>query len=294
MIINGGYPGSLICRSACIAWWLSGKASLAVMNFHNSADEPPWYYKPFEYLIDALVDRSSSFIVSVSKSCIDSLQCRNFVLRPGKFICISNGIADPVAPSNSALDFHAEVLFSRPYCLMLATYEPRKGHTFLLEAFKFVLKEFPDIDLRIYGHGTSAEIYKVSLELHRLGLGSNVFLSGFSSDSAGLIKHASMIVVPSQSDESFGLTIIEAMANSVPVVITDVGGMPEVFFGSDAGYMCSKSDPVEFGNRIKDILRDKEVAASLGSNGRLSFERRFTSKMMCAKYRSLILFGLVT
>ena len=48
MVVNGGYPASFLCRSAVVAWWLAGKQSLAVMNFHNLTTSPPWYYCFFE------------------------------------------------------------------------------------------------------------------------------------------------------------------------------------------------------------------------------------------------------
>ena len=55
MVVNGGYPASLLARSAVIAWWLAGKRPLSVMNFHNSTTCPPWYYSFIENIIDAPV-----------------------------------------------------------------------------------------------------------------------------------------------------------------------------------------------------------------------------------------------
>ena len=96
------------------------------------------------------------------------------------------------------------------------------------------------------------------------------------------------MVVPSQEYESFGLTIIEAMAFGVPVVVTNVGGMPEVLKDSNAGYVCSKDDPLEFADAIKSILSNPLLASELGKNSRLAFESRFMATKMTNSYRKLL------
>ena len=92
MVVNGGYPGSLLGRSAVLAWWLAGKRPLAVMNFHNSTTCPPWYSSFLGNIIDALVIRSVVHIVSVSKDCLGSLGSRNAFLDCNKLSYIYNGI----------------------------------------------------------------------------------------------------------------------------------------------------------------------------------------------------------
>ena len=94
--------------------------------------------------------------------------------------------------------------------------------------------------------------------------------------------------MPSQSYESFGLTIIEAMAFGVPVVTTDVGGIPEVLADSGAGYVCSKDDPVEFGQNLKKIMADSSLAVELGKNGRKMFEKKYSAAKMAAQYSTII------
>ena len=95
MVVNGGYPASLLCRSAVISWRLSGKRHLALMNFHNSTKSPPWYYRFFENSIDKLVVRSASHIVADSKNCLESLNKRSAFINCNKLSHIYNGIEDP-------------------------------------------------------------------------------------------------------------------------------------------------------------------------------------------------------
>ena len=145
MVINGGYPASLLGRSAVIAWRLAGKRPLAVMNFHNSTTCPAWYHSFLENSIDKLVIRSVSHIVSVSKDCLGSLTSRSAFLGCRKLSYIYNGILDPASLLKTATTATATENGSSPkrYCLMLATYEARKGHAYLLQAFQSVVKDFP-------------------------------------------------------------------------------------------------------------------------------------------------------
>jgi len=96
------------------------------------------------------------------------------------------------------------------------------------------------------------------------------------------------MLVPSQSQESFNYTIIEAMALGTPVVATDVGGIPEVIGNQESGVVCPKDDLSEFSMSIINILSDKQLAKKLTYNGRKRFENNFRSEVMSHKY-SLIL-----
>ena len=144
------------------------------------------------------------------------------------------------------------------------------------------------MQLKIYGHGRPHEKKRVADEVMRLKLENKVKLGDFTPQTAALLAGASVLVVPSQAYESFGLTIIEAMAFGVPVVTTDVGGMPEVLADSNAGYVCSADDPLEFSAAIIKILGNQALASELGRHGRQAFERRFTAGTMALSYRKLL------
>jgi glycosyltransferase involved in cell wall biosynthesis len=288
MVINGGYPASLLCRCAMVAWRLSGKQSQATFNFHNSAIKPPWYFSFPEYLIDRAVAWSAGHIISVSKNCLNTLNNRKAFVNNTKLRYIYNGIADPAIVKNKEKSSSLKLDSVTSYCLMLATYEPRKGYDYLLHAFKIVVKEIPEASLQIYGYGKDHEKQRIINTIKRLNLQNNVSLNDFAPDVASLLTNASVLVVPSQAYESFGLTIIEAMAFGVPVVTTDVGGMPEVLEDSNAGYVCSKNDSIKFANSIVNILADQDLASELGRNGRKTFEERFVALNMSKQYESII------
>jgi glycosyltransferase involved in cell wall biosynthesis len=78
------------------------------------------------------------------------------------------------------------------------------------------------------------------------------------------------------------------MAFGVPVVVTDVGGIPEVLAGTNAGYICSKDSHLEFANAIKDILGNSLLASKLSRKGRLAFERKYTATLMATNYKKVL------
>lgn len=288
VIVNGGYPASLICRCASIAWRIRGKRPHATFNFHSLTQKYPLIFWIPEYFLDKLVIKSTANFVSVSKICIDSLMYRKAFSKCKNLLFIHNGIEDPTLKLNNTFHDSKNQKSNHDYCLMLATYQKYKGHLFLLEAFKYVVEDYPNLLLYIYGHGQVEEKESIIRGIKRLALENNVILNDFINETAIIISNAKVMIVPSQAYESFGLTIIEAMALSTPVVATDVGGLSEVMAESNAGYVCSKDDTKAFADAILRILSNPDLAKELGHNGRLIYEKKFTASIMARKYETLI------
>ena len=286
IVVNGGHPASLLCRCAVIAWKFSGKKTKAILNFHNYPMAPHWLFRIPEYLIDTLLLYSCAYIVGVSKDCINSLKQKAPFHESKKILYIHNGIEDPLLNIKGKKKFFHQQ--DSKHCLMLATYEKRKGHNFLLQAFKIIEKEMPNVFLKIYGYGSKKDYEIVKQIVHKLSLEKQVELNEYSENNFDLIRNADLVVVPSQSHESFGLTIIESMALSVPVVVTDVGGMPEVLANSNAGFISPKDDPSKFAEKIKIILKDPILREKLKKNGRITYEKKYTAKIMSSQYFQLL------
>jgi len=85
---------------------------------------------------------------------------------------------------------------------------------------------------------------------------------------AGLSEHyrqADICVQPSLVHETFGLTIIEAMACSLPIIVTDMGAMPEIV--GDAGIIIKSGDIADLKSALKDLILNSEKRAHLGVKG---------------------------
>ena len=292
MAVNGGHPGGDSCRAAVVAWAQAAKDKpRAVYNFHNLAVRPRWFELPQEYCVDHLLARLAGAVVGVSKACAESMLARFALAASGKVSHIYNGIGEVVAeksPPAARLRDELGIPQASPVCLLLATYEPRKGHDFLLRAFAKVTREVPDAHLVMCGFGYSDQVARVRDAVSRMNLSRSVHLLEFRKDAAALLQQSDALLVSSQQYESFGLTIVEAMTQSVPVVATRVGGIPEVLVDGEGGTCVAPDDVDGFAAGIVKLLKDKAYAKSQGERGRKRYEQCFTADRMAREYADLI------
>ncbi|MDK2854603.1 MAG: hypothetical protein PWQ92_1497 [Thermococcaceae archaeon] len=87
---------------------------------------------------------------------------------------------------------------------------------------------------------------------------------------------ADVFVLPSVSSEAFGIVVLEAMASGVPVVATDVGGIPEVVKENEAGLLVPPGNELELREAIQKLLNDEELRKQYGSKGRKAVEEKYS------------------
>jgi len=292
MVINGGYPGGDACLAACIAWSsLNKNRSKPWLNFHNLT--LPYSINPLRYLkeffIDFLVVKSIGGLVTVSKSSLNSLS-----MRPKLLSCQSCFIYNGIKPLESNI-FNLNFLrleFDIPensnIILMLSTYEERKGHHFLFNALNEVLKSHSNFFLLVFGSGSIEDYSRVQNLLRDSNCCGNVFLGTHRNVDANFFNQIDILVVPSQSQESFGYTAIEAMSCGVPVVCTDAGGLPEVVDNGVSGYVVDKNNFIDFGLCLVNLLEDPIKRKKMGEEGKKRVEQLFNAKFMTQQYVELI------
>jgi glycosyltransferase involved in cell wall biosynthesis len=289
MVLNGGYPGGETCRVANIVWrqiYKNRKGVKNVHNFHNYAVPAHFGFRLYEQLMDWWLSKSVSGIISVSQSCAKSLELRSTFKNYPKLNWIYNGISRytrcesfPIPNVRSELG-----IGESPICIMLGTYEVRKGHEFLFKSFSKVLQRIPNAHLLCCGGGSEFEIQNVARlkELHCPS--GNVHLLGFIPNGYELIDYADVVVISSQYLESFGLTAIEAMSRRKPVIATRVGGLPEVLGDPEiGGYLVDPSDSDMFAKRIIELLESPADRMKRGIAGEARFIQMFHAVIMAKK-----------
>ena len=105
-VVNGGYPASLICRISVIAWKISGKKSLAIMNFHSTPTKTSAFKMIPEMFVDYFVVKYSRKIVAVSNATLKLLRKRRMFENIDHLIYIYNGIEAPKCIYNTTDDFY--------------------------------------------------------------------------------------------------------------------------------------------------------------------------------------------
>jgi glycosyltransferase involved in cell wall biosynthesis len=178
---------------------------------------------------------------------------------------------------------------NNPLCLMLGTYESRKGHEFVFKSFKLVLQAIPEAHLVVCGGGTEREVAKVDKIRKKIIPTEKIHLFGFIHNGASLINQVDVLLIGSQEFESFGLTAVEAMIRRKPVVSTNTGGLPEVI-GTDnsCGYIVGQKDEIEFSEKIILLLRDEKLRKSMGNSGKKRAEELFSACNMSEEYLTAI------
>ena len=160
---------------------------------------------------------------------------------------------------------------------VVARLEPEKGHPTLLEAWPAVLREVPDAYLLIVGEGGRRE--ELERQARDLRIAHRVVFTGRRDDVPAVTAALDVAVLPSYR-EAQGLTILEAMALSRPVVASNVGGIPEMIEDGVTGLLVQPRDPAALAAAIVRLLKDHSFADTLGRAGHDLVHDRFCIELM--------------
>ncbi len=288
LVVNGGYPGGDSCRIANIVWYNTGRGR-SIHNFHNFAAPYRFGFGWYEKFLDKKLIKSTKAFVSVSKVCSTSLNDRGDLWSAIGVKFIYNGISDHVQNQNNIINLREDLkIGNSPLCLMLGTYESRKGHEFIFKAFARIIKHMPNAYLIICGDGTDLEFRRVKKLRDEIIPHQNVILMDFIPNGADLISQSDLLLIGSQSFESFGYTAVEAMMRKIPVVSTNTGGLAEVIKDNDGGFIFNKDDFYGFSNEVLRLLSSKKLRMEIGSRGRERALSLFLSDRMSEEYFNLL------
>ncbi len=147
--------------------------------------------------------------------------------------------------------------------LFFGRIEPYKGLNILFEAIKPVFQAHPDWKLRIAGGG-DMQPYQKYLPNKNI-LIENRFLS--NEEVADAMSRASMVVLPYLSASQSGV-IPTAFAFSRPVIVTNVGSIPDMIQDHQTGLLISPGNPASLTKAIMELISSENLRQKLGQNGR--------------------------
>ena len=287
LTVNGSYPGGETCRVANIAWRRVSKG-VSIHNFHNYAERELGVLSPLEYIIDQKLRKVTNHIVSVSNYCSSTIVLRRAFKDLSSVITIPNGIKLPVNKNLVNLRDAYKIPKNKKILLMVSTFEERKGHEFALDALRIALDKRDDLHLLLVGNATISEIQRVQKLINERGLINDVTITGKIENIASNMAGADLVIIPSQDHESFALTAVEAMLNKLPIVATNIGGIPETI-GEDGhcGFLVDPNDPNKFSQKISYIIDNDEFSKKMGANGLSRASNIFDPKKMANEYFKL-------
>lgn len=159
-----------------------------------------------------------------------------------------------------------------------------KNHNMMIKALKIVRKSHPEAFLIIVGDGPERE--RLERLVSELNLSSYVIFTGFKEDTHLFYSIMDIFLLTSFS-EGTAMTLLEAMASSLPCVVTKVGGNPEIVEDRITGFVIPSDDEITLADKINTFLGDTSLRKNMGEAARIRFEERFTVDKMVRAYEKL-------
>ena len=159
-----------------------------------------------------------------------------------------------------------------------------KGHIHLVRALRQIVQQRPNVHVVILGRGDEKEA--LLAEARALGVADRLHLLGYCEDVQGWLNTMDVYAMPSLS-EGLPLSLLEAMASTIPVVVTKVGGIPEVVSDGETGFLVAVGDVDELAKRIMLLLDQPSLAERIAKAGRSVVQQRYSLETMAGAYSAL-------
>lgn len=271
-----GYTTSLLF----VIDWAYAHNLPVVYEEHQTPDAQFGWWQSFQQSIN-----KASIVVAVSEKSAEALRTVCGVTQP---IVVRN----PLLPDPLVSGWQKETQLRQGDEPIRVTTVARlyvtKGLTYLLEAIARVKAVHPTTQFRVYGDGplrTELLAYAGQLGLD----GNDIFVGPFTQrEELSLIMAQTDIFVMSSILEGQPLSLVEAMAYGCPVVVTPVGGIPELIEDGVNGLVCQPKDSEGLAKKILALIEDPNLRTRLGCAARKSYEQGpFQPAALCAHFNSI-------
>ena len=178
----------------------------------------------------------------------------SFGLNHGKVIALG---VDNNHSNSATLAEHFPALDGEPYVLVMSRLHPKKGLEVLLDAFLELASRMERWRLVIAGDGPSDYVLKLKNKVAASSQRERIIFTGWleGEKKTALLGNASLLVLPSYQ-ENFGLCVVEAMSNAVPVLVSPHVNLAEEIIAADAGWV-SEVEKDALATRLAQAVSDK-------------------------------------
>jgi len=228
--------------------------------------------------------RRSQGIVAVSRATADDLS-RTLGLAPGAVRVVPNGIAFP-SGVRSAVRRELGLGDDEMLLVAVGNLYAVKGHDVLLRALGELRRGGEATPWRLAVAGRGEEEGALRTLAREEGLDERVHLLGFRSDVADVLAAGDVFVMPSRS-EGLPLALVEAMSMGLPIIASDVGGIPEVVARDIEGLLVPPGDAHALAGALLGLWRDPAGRAALGSAAAERARRDFSVARMAEAYEAV-------
>lgn len=288
-INNGGYPGAISCYSAVFAARLCGvKRIIYVVNniaqpYINVAR---YLDKPIDKLIVKLVSKFVTSSIAAGKVLVDTLNIPEL-----NYLTINNGISSrEVSESRNDFKIKYNIPFNKIIFTTIANFEDRKGHKYLLEAINLlnISKQFEILEkvhFLLEGHGPEKASIVDYIEKNKLG--KYVQILDHVDDIYNLYNITDIFILPSIGNEDFPNVVLEAMSFGIPVIGTNISGIPEQIDHLESGFVIRPKLATDLISAIIKLTNDKELYTKFSINSLSKFSTKYSKEVSIRAYTSL-------
>ena len=165
----------------------------------------------------------------------------------------------------------------------VSNFRPVKRIMDVVEVFLRVRKTMPT---KLVLVGAGPELSHAEQLARRGGAERDLVILGNTESVAEIVSACDVMLLPSET-ESFGLAALEAMACGVPVVATEVGGLPEVVTHGETGFLFPIGDVLAMSEATVGLLNDAKAHKKMGDAAREAANSRFPIAKILDQYESL-------
>jgi glycosyltransferase involved in cell wall biosynthesis len=247
--------------AARTAYWISRffQATFSFTAHANDIFAP----RDFEIGLDKLVDAAGVVVTETDYAAQFLLE--RFPERADRIRRIYNGL-------NLAEFGRADFSSTSPLIIAVGRLIAKKGFANLIRACGLVAERGKSFQCEIIGEGPLENELRAQIE--QLDLQNRVALSGAKPqrDVRQRLAAANVFVLPSVLDAQGGMdnlptVIMEAMATGLPVISTDIGGIPEMVVQNETGFLVQPDDAVGLAGTIEKVIDDRRLAQRFGRGG---------------------------
>ena len=109
-----------------------------------------------------------------------------------------------------------------------------------------------------------------------LGL-SNITFTGYADDTQPFFKKAYCFILPSLEEGSGSIAVLEAMAAGLPIIASDIDGIPEDVVGGVSGILVAPANPQALAAAIEKLLKNRRLAQRFGRKAKIKFREKYSS-----------------
>ena len=167
---------------------------------------------------------------------------------------------------------------SHPVLGSIGMMENRKGQIIILQAVKLLLDagKLPDIHVMFVGEGPDEVMLKAVTKVY--GLEEHISFFPFTSEPNYVFDRIDILAFPSLYKEGLPNVLLEAMSMKVPVISTEITGIPEVVFDGETGFLTDVGNVEQFAEAIEKIATNPHTCVEMGEKARKLMEDKMDKK----------------